>query len=56
MDSPVKKILVYIDGTEESITAAQFALCLTQFTGAKLTAFYVINIKALDDLLKARIF
>ena len=56
MDSPVKKILVYIDGTEESITAAQFAICLTQFTGASLTAFYVINIKALDDLLKARIF
>lgn len=56
MNSPFKKIMVYIDGTEQSITAAQFALCLSKFTGADLTAFYVINIKALDDLLKARIF
>lgn len=56
MNSPIKKILLYIDGTEQSITAAQFALCLTRFTGAHLTVFYVINTKALDDLLKARIF
>ena len=50
MNSPIKKILLYIDGTEQSITAAQFALCLTRFTGASLTVFYVINTKALDDL------
>ena len=56
MNNPIKKILVYIDGTEQSITAAQFALCLTRFTGARLTVFYVINTKALDELLKARIF
>ncbi|MBN1998843.1 universal stress protein [candidate division KSB1 bacterium] len=56
MMSPVKKILVYIDGTEQSITAAQYAICLSKFTGAELTAQYVINTKALDDLLKARIF
>ena len=56
MNSPIKKILLYIDGTEQTITAAQFALCLTRFTGASLTTFYVINTKALDDLLKARIF
>jgi nucleotide-binding universal stress UspA family protein len=54
--NPVSKILVYIDGTEQSITAAQYALCLTKFTGAELTVFYVINTKALDELLKARIF
>jgi nucleotide-binding universal stress UspA family protein len=56
VDSPVKKMLVYIDGTEQSITAAQYALCLSKFTGTQLTAFYVINTKALDDLLKSRIF
>lgn len=56
MNSPIKKIMVYIDGTEQSIAAAQYALCLSKFTGADLTAFYVINTKALDDLLKARIF
>jgi nucleotide-binding universal stress UspA family protein len=56
VDSPIKKMLVYIDGTEQSITAAQYALCLSKFTGAQLTAFYVINTKALDELLKSRIF
>jgi len=56
VDSPIKKMLVYIDGTEQSITAAQYALYLSRFTGAQLTAFYVINTKALDELLKSRIF
>lgn len=48
--------MVYIDGTEESITAAQYAICLASFTGAELIAHYVINTRAMDDLLKARIF
>jgi nucleotide-binding universal stress UspA family protein len=48
--------MVYIDGTEASITAAQYALCLAKAGGASLTAFYVINTKALSDLVKARIF
>lgn len=56
MASPFKKIMVYIDGTEESITAAQFALCLSKTTEADLLAVYIINIKALHDLVKARIF
>lgn len=56
MDGPIEKIMVYIDGTEQSITAAQYALCLTSVTGAQLIALYVIDTKALDDLLKARIF
>ena len=56
MNSPIKKIMVFIDGSEQSITAAQFALCIGKFTGADIIAFYVINTKALDDLLKARIF
>jgi nucleotide-binding universal stress UspA family protein len=53
---PIKKIMVYIDGTEQSITAAQYAICLASFSGAELTALYVINTKAMEDLLKARIF
>jgi nucleotide-binding universal stress UspA family protein len=48
--------MVYIDGTEQSITAAQYAICLASFSGAELIAHYVINIKAMEDLLKARIF
>jgi len=54
--NPIRKIMVYIDGTEGSITAAQYALCLARSTGASLKAFYVINTKALRDLVKARIF
>ena len=56
MSKPIKKIMVYIDGTEESITAAQYAICLASFSGAELIAHYVINTRAMEDLLKARIF
>jgi len=48
--------MVYIDGTEQSITAAQYAICLASFSGAELIAHYVINTKAMEDLLKAKIF
>ncbi len=48
--------MVYIDGTEQSITAAQYAICLASFSGAELIAHYVINTGAVEDLLKARIF
>jgi nucleotide-binding universal stress UspA family protein len=53
---PIKKILVYVDGTEQSVIAAQFALCLAKNLGSELAVLYVINTRALDDLLKARIF
>ena len=54
--NPIKKILVYINGTEESITAAQYALVLAAATGASLKVLYVVNTKALNDLVTARIF
>ena len=56
MSNPIKKIMVYVDGTEQSITAAQYAICLASFSGAELIAYYVINTRAVEDLLKARIF
>ena len=56
MSKPIKKIMVYIDGTEESITAAEYAICLASFSEAELIAHYVINTRAMEDLLKARIF
>jgi len=56
VSKPIKKIMVYIDGTEESITAAQYAICLASFSDVELIAHYVINTKAMEDLLKARIF
>jgi nucleotide-binding universal stress UspA family protein len=56
VSNPIKKIMVYIDGTEQSVTAAQYAICLASSSGAELVACYVVNIRAMEDLLKARIF
>ena len=56
MEGPVKKVMVYLDGTEQSVTAAQYAICLCRATGASLTALYVVNTRALQDLVTARIF
>ena len=50
------KMLVYVDGSEQSITAAQYALCLAKENGAALAVLYVINTRALEDLVKASIF
>lgn len=55
MSTP-QKILVYIDGTEQSVTAAQYAICLAAAYDAELVALYVINTRAMEDLLKANIF
>lgn len=56
MAGPVNRILVLVDGTDESITAAQYAILLANSTGAELMAAFVINTRALNDLLKSRIF
>lgn len=56
MSNPIRKIMVYIDGTEQSVTAAQCAICLAASTGAELIACYIVNIRAMEELLKARIF
>lgn len=56
MNGPIKKILVYIDGSEASISAAMYAVALAKTSEASLTALYVVNTRALNDLVKARIF
>jgi len=56
MAGPIRRLLVLIDGTEESITAAQYAILLAGSTGAELIGAYVINTRALNELLKTRIF
>ncbi len=56
MAGPIQNILVYVDGSEESITAAEYAVCLAKSTGARLSALYVVNTRALNDLVKSRIF
>jgi len=56
MDGPIRHILVFLDGTEESVTAAQYGICLSKVTGALLSAMYIVNTRALNDLVKSHIF
>lgn len=55
-DVPFSKILIYLDGSEGSISALMYAIMLAKSTQAELHAVYVINTKALGDLVKSRIF
>jgi len=55
-DGPIQKMLLYVDGSEECITAAQYAIILAKKTGAELRAVYVVNVSVLEELVKARIF
>jgi nucleotide-binding universal stress UspA family protein len=52
----VNKILVYVDGTDTSIAAAEYAVVLARLHAAPLVAAYVVDTKVLDDLMRARIF
>jgi nucleotide-binding universal stress UspA family protein len=54
--NPFGKILVYIDGSEASITAAQFAIALSKGHGSILKVVYVVNDNLLTELLGAKIF
>ena len=56
MEHPIQRIMVYLDGTESSITAAQYAICLSRSSGAELFALYVVNTRALNELVKSKIF
>ncbi len=56
MSQLVKKIMIFIDGTEQSVTAAQYAICLSAGTGAELIALYVVNTRAVDDEIFTEIF
>ncbi len=53
---PFSEILVYLDGSESSMSACMYAILLARSTGSRLHAVYCINTKALGDLVKARIF
>ena len=54
--TPYSRILVYLDGSEGSMTAAMYAILLAYASKAKLHAVYVVNTKALGDLVRSRIF
>jgi nucleotide-binding universal stress UspA family protein len=54
--APKGGILVYIDGSDTCIAAAQYAIFLAKTLSMPLTAIYVIDTKVLSDLVTARIF
>ena len=56
MEGPVKKILLFVDGSEGCIAAAQYAITLSKTMGAELWALYVVNVSLLKELVKAKIF
>lgn len=56
MEQMFKRLLVYLDGSEDSMSAAMASIVLAKQLGASLTAVYVVNTKALLDLVKAHIF
>ncbi len=48
--------MLYIDGSESSITAAQLAISMAKEYGSTLRVMYVVNENLLTELLKAKIF
>lgn len=53
---PFSRVLIYLDGSEGSISALMYAIMLAKSTGTELHAVYVVNTKALGDLVKSKIF
>jgi nucleotide-binding universal stress UspA family protein len=56
MSNPIGTVLLYIDGSESSITAAQLAISMAKAYGCNLRVMYVVNENLLTELLKAKIF
>lgn len=56
MSNPLATIMLYIDGSESSITAAQLAIAMAKEYGSTLRVMYVVNENLLTELLKAKIF
>ena len=55
-NAPYYEMLVYLDGSEGSMCALMYAISMAKSSGARLHAAYVVNSKALGDLVKSRIF
>jgi nucleotide-binding universal stress UspA family protein len=56
MPEPIERVLVLVDGSEESLTASEYAILLAKRVDARLYACYVVNTRALQDLVRSRIF
>jgi len=56
MKGPFSKLLVLINGSESSVSAAKYSVALARAYGAQLLAVYVVDTASLRQLLLARIF
>ncbi|MBN1541559.1 universal stress protein [candidate division KSB1 bacterium] len=56
MSDIIRRILVYIDGSEHAMLAAHYSVCLAKTLGANLSALFVVNTQALGALVKSHIF
>lgn len=56
MKQAIGKILVYIDGSGESYSAARYAIVLARSFGAELFSLSVVNTRALGELVQSHIF
>jgi len=56
MGVPFRKIVVYVDGSEGSLTAIMYAVLLAKQNEAHLIAASVVNTRALSELVRAGIF
>ncbi len=54
--NPLRRILLYIDGSEASMDAARLAIAIAKSYQAELRAIYVVNVNLLNELLKAKVF
>ena len=54
--NPLQRILLYIDGSESSILAAQMAIAMCKRYHSSLRVIYVVNENLLSELLKAKVF
>ncbi len=52
----IERLVVYVDGSEESIAAAQYGIMVASETKAELHAVYVVNTRAISELVKSKIF
>ena len=52
----INTIAVSIAGAEASMVTARYAICLAKLLNAQLVVIYVVDTKALGDLLKSKVF
>lgn len=53
---PFSRVMVYLDGSEDSLNALMYGIMLSKAMKVEFHAVYVVNTKALGDLVKSHVF